>query len=184
MVLVVSGVGGAGKGTLVERLRTARPDLWWSVSWATRAPRPGEVEGIHYHFVTRAEFEAEIERDGFLEWFEVYGHLKGTPKAPILAAIEAGRDVLLELDVAGATAVMSSFGDDAEVVFVVAPSEADQERRLRERGDSDDDIDRRLAVAREEHAKAIAAGFPILVNDEVDRVFDQVVAILDRRSVP
>jgi guanylate kinase len=179
VVYVVSGVGGAGKGTLVDRLRAERPELWWSVSWTTRPARRGEVDGVHYHFVSREEFEAEIRRGGFLEWFEVYGHLKGTPKRPILDAIDAGHDVLLELDVDGALAVVQAFGDAARIVFVDAPSEGDQERRLRARGDARADVARRVAMARDERAKARAAGFAILVNDELDRVFERLVAILD-----
>lgn len=177
---MISGVGGAGKGTLVERLRAERPDLWWSVSWATRPPRPGEIDGVHYHFRSRDEFEAEIARDGFLEWFEPYGHLKGTPKDPIAAQIAAGRDVLLELDVQGAEAVRREFGDAARVVFVVAPSQAEQAERLRRRGDTDPaEVEARLAEAAAEYERARAAGFTILVNDDLDRAFAQVVAILD-----
>jgi guanylate kinase len=179
-VLVISGVGGAGKGTLVDRLRAERPDLWWSVSWATRPARPGEIDGVHYHFRTRPEFEAEIARGGFLEWFEPYGHLKGTPKAPIGAQIEAGHDVLLELDVQGARAVQSEFGDAASVVFVVPPSQEAQVERLVGRGDTDPtDVEARLAQARSEFEQAVDAGFTIVVNDDIDRAFAQVVAILD-----
>lgn len=177
--MVVSGVGGAGKGTIVDRLRVSRPDLWWSVSWATRAPRPGEVDGVHYHFRSREEFEAEIARGGFLEWFEPYGHLKGTPKAPILEQIEAGRDVLLELDIDGARAVRDVFGADARVVFIVAPSPDAQAERLRGRGDDDADIEARTAEADREYDAAVAAGFTIIVNDDFERTFAQVVAILD-----
>lgn len=180
MVLVVSGVGGGGKGTIVDRLRSEHPELWWSVSWATRAPRPGEIDGVHYTFCSRAEFEAEIARDGFLEWFEPYGHLKGTPKGPILDQIAAGRDVLLELDVDGARAVVRAFPDDAVVVFVVAPSLQDQRQRLAGRGDDPADVAARVARAEAEHGLAVAEGFEIVVNDDLDRAYDQVVAILAR----
>jgi guanylate kinase len=178
-VLVVSGVGGAGKGTIIERLRAERPDLWWSVSWATRPPRSGEIDGVHYHFRSRDEFEAEIASDGFLEWFEPYGHLKGTPKAPILAQIEAGNDVLLELDVDGALAVQKAFGGDARVVFVVPPSADAQIERLRGRGDDAADIEARRLQAGREFEQATSAGFTVLVNDDFERTFAQVVAILD-----
>ena len=178
-ILVISGVGGAGKGTLIDRLRRERPDLWWSVSWATRPPRPDEIDGVHYHFRSRADFEAEIARDGFLEWFEPYGHLKGTPKGPIAEQIAEGNDVLLELDVNGALAVREEFGDDADIVFVVAPDAQSQAERLRARGDADSDIAARLNEARREYDKAVAGGFRIVVNDDVDRAFAQVVAILD-----
>ncbi len=179
-ILVISGVGGAGKGTLVERLRVERPELWWSVSWATRPARPGEIDGVHYHFRSRAAFEAEIAAGGFLEWFEPYGHLKGTPKAPIAAQIDAGHDVLLELDVQGAKAVQAAFGDAASVVFLVAPSQEVQVERLVGRGDTDPvEVEARLAQARHELEQANEAGFTIVVNDDIDQAFAQVVAILD-----
>jgi guanylate kinase len=136
---------------------------------------------VQYHFRTRDEFEAEIARNGFLEWFEPYGHLKGTPKAPILEQIEAGHDVLLELDIDGARAVAEAFGADAQVLFVVAPSADAQAERLRGRGDEEADIESRMVEARREYDKAVAAGFTILVNEDFERTFAQVVAIIEGR---
>ena len=102
---MLAGTSGAGKGTLGARLREREPDLGWSVSWTTRPPRPGEVDGVDYRFVTRAEFEACRDAGGFLEWFEVYGDLKGTPAAFVRDRLADGGDILLEVDVNGALAV-------------------------------------------------------------------------------
>jgi len=179
-LLVVTGVGGAGKGTVVDELRSRDPTLWWSVSWATRDPRPGEVDGEHYWFVSRDQFAELRARDGFLEWAEVYGVLKGTPKQPVIDALERGRDVLLEMDIQGATNVKRLF-PDAEVVFITVDPE-EQRRRLMARGtDSPDDVERRLKAAAGEEAEAAESGFHIVRNDDLDRTVDEVAAILARR---
>lgn len=179
-LLVVTGVGGAGKGTVVEELRRKLPDLWWSVSWATRPARPGEVNGEHYWFVTRDEFQQLIDDDGFLEWFEVYGVLKGTPRQPVLDALLAGRDVLLEMDIQGALAVQRAYPDAVVVFLTVDPQE--QRRRLEHRAtDSPADVERRLAAAADEEAQARAAGFHVVHNDAVNRTVGEVAAILASR---
>lgn len=181
-LLVVTGVGGAGKGTVVDELRRRQPDLWWSVSWATRPARPGEVNGEHYWFVSRDDFQRLVDADGFLEWFEVYGVLKGTPSQPVLDARLAGRDVLLEMDIQGALAVQRAFPDAIVVFLTVDPAE--QRRRLEARAtDSPTDVARRLAAAGEEEARARAAGFHVLRNDDLERTVTEVAAILeDRRA--
>jgi guanylate kinase len=181
VLLVVTGTGGAGKGTIVEELRRRYPDLWWSVSWATRPPRPGEVDGEHYWFVPRARFEEVRAAGGFLESFEVYGELKGTPKQPIIDALEAGRDVLLEVDIQGALAVREAF-PHAEVVFIAAPDLTVQEQRLRARAaDSDAEIALRLESAAAELGLAHDAGLRIVVNDDVARAVGELAAILSAR---
>ena len=178
-LLVISGTGGAGKGSVVDRLRQLHPELWWSVSWATRPPRPDERDGEHYWFRTRDEFEALRADGGFLEWADVYGVLKGTPKAPLLEALAAGHDALLEMDVQGAHSVSAVY-PDAHVVFIVAPSRAVQEQRLEGRGtDGRADIAARLDAAAAEEAAARAAGFTVIVNDDLDHVVGEVAAILD-----
>jgi guanylate kinase len=150
------------------------------VSATTRAPRPGEVDGVDYHFVNRAEFERMVAEGGFLESFEVYGQLKGTPKAPVVAALAAGRDVLLEIDVQGALAVKEQF-PEALLVFLRAPDAAAQEARLRDRGTDDhDQMATRLDTARRE--EALAGRFDaVVVNDVVDRAVARVAAILATR---
>ena len=154
------------------------------MSATSRPPRPGEVDGVDYHFVTRAEFERERDAGGFLEWFEVYGQLKGTPRVPVEAAVAAGRDVLLEIDVQGALAVREQF-PDALLVFLRAPDAAAQEARLRGRDtDDEEQLARRLETARRE--EALADRFDaVVVNDDVERAAGEVAAILDaRRAAP
>ncbi len=156
----------------------------WSVSANSRPPRPGEVDGVDYHFVSREEFERLRDAGGFLEWFEVYGQLKGTPRAPVEQALAEGRDVLLEIDVQGALAVRERF-PEALLVFLQAPDAAEQEARLRGR-DTDDpeQVARRLETARAE--ESLAGRFDaVVVNDDVDRAAGEVAAILTaRRTAP
>ena len=150
----------------------------------SRPPRPGEVDGVDYHFVTREEFERTRDAGGFLEWFEVYGQLKGTPRAPVERALAEGDDVLLEIDVQGALAVREQF-PEALLVFLRAPDAAEQEARLRGR-DTDDpeQLARRLETARAE--EALADRFDVVVvNDDVERAVEELTAILKaRRAAP
>jgi guanylate kinase len=167
-----------GKGTVVRRLLDTRPDLAFSVSLTTREPRPDEVEGRDYRFVSDAEFAGVIEGEGFLEWAEVFGERYGTPAAPVEAARAAGRDVLLELDVQGARAVRDRV-PDAILIFLQPPSEEELARRLRARGTEEGPaLERRLAEARREMAEA--AWFDhVVVNDRVDEAAAEVLAIMD-----
>jgi guanylate kinase len=183
VLLVLAGTSGAGKGTIGAQLRAQDPSLRWSVSWATRPRREGEVEGVDYHFVTRAEFERLRDAGGFLEWFEVYGDLKGTPKGFVTDALDRGEDVMLELDVQGALAVREAM-PDALLIFVRAPSRAEQRRRLEARGsESPESVERRLAAAEAEEAIAETAFDAVVVNHEVGQAVAEVAAILEKRRV-
>jgi len=178
---VLAGTSGAGKGTVGRGLRAREPELGWSVSWTTRPARPREREGVDYHFVTRETFEQLREAGGFLEWFEVYGDLKGTPKQYVVGELAAGRDVMLEIDVQGALAVKAAI-PDALLVFVRAPSREEQRRRLVGRGTDDPAaIERRLAQADEEERIAAARFDAVVVNDDVDRAADEIAGILENR---
>lgn len=180
MLLVLAGPSGVGKGTVGRALLDHDPRLVWSVSATTRAPRPGEVDGVDYHFLSREAFEALRDSGGFLEWFEVYGQLKGTPIAPVLERLAAGDDVLLEVDVQGALAVKQRI-PDALLVFLRAPDRSVQEARLRERGSDDpDQIERRLATAAAEEARA-GRFDAVVVNDTVDQAVADIAAILTTR---
>lgn len=177
---MLAGPSGAGKGTVGRALLARVPQLEWSVSATTRAPRPGERDGVDYHFMTRGDFERLRDDDGLLEWFEVYGQLKGTPRAPVEAALAAGRDILLEVDVQGALAVRERH-PEALLVFLVAPDARTQESRLRARGTDDEEQLRvRLATARAEEAMADRFD-AVVVNDDVERAAAEVAAILDAR---
>ena len=164
----------------MRRLLQRDPQLWLSTSVTTRAPRPGERDGVDYRFVDRDEFCALRDAGGLLEWFEVFGDLKGTPREPVLAHLAAGDDVVLEIDVHGALAVREVF-PDALLVFIAPPSRAEQRRRLLTRaGDSPEDVERRLegAAAEERLAGAFDA---VVVNDDIDTAVEQVAAILKAR---
>jgi guanylate kinase len=180
ILLVLAGPSGVGKGTIGKKLLEREPTLTWSVSATTRDPRPGEVDGVDYHFLDRAEFERLRDEGGFLEWFEVYGQLKGTPRAPVEATLAAGGDVLMEIDVQGAMAVRARV-PDALLVFVRAPSREVQRARIAARGaDDPEQIARRMADADAE--EQLADRFDaVVVNDDLDRAVGEVAAILDAR---
>ena len=181
MLLVLAGTSGAGKGTVGAKLRAADPALHWSVSWTTRPRRPGEVDDVDYHYVTRDEFEGLRDAGGFLEWFEVYGDLKGTPRAYVERELAAGHDVMLEIDVQGALAVRKAL-PEALLVFVQAPSRAEQRRRLegraRETGESAESIERRLARADDEERIGATDFDALVVNDDPDRAAREIAGIL------
>lgn len=181
VLLVLAGTSGAGKGTLGRRLLEQDPGLRWSVSWTTRPPRPDEVPGVDYHFGSREEFERLRDADGFLEWFEVYGDLKGTPRQFVDEALAAGHDVLLELDVHGSLAVREAI-PDALLVFVRAPSREEQRRRLEARAADDPDaMERRLARAEAEERIGEEQFDAVIVNDDIGRATAELAAIVEAR---
>lgn len=154
------------------------------MSWTTRAPRAGEREGVDYHFVSRDAFERLHDEGGFLEWFEVYGDLKGTPAAYVRGELAAGNDVMLEVDVNGALAVKRAL-PEALLVFVRAPSRAEQRRRLEARGsETPESIARRLDRAEAEERIGAEEFDAVVVNDDVDRAVGEVAAILSARRDP
>jgi len=181
VLVVLAGPSGVGKGSIVRGLLARDPNLWFSVSMNTRVKRPGEHDGVDYWFVSRADFERIRDAGGFLEWFEVYDDLKGTPRAPIDEHLAAGDDVLLELDVQGARAVKSAY-PDALLVFVKPPSRAEQRERLfaRDPEADPDALERRLDQAEAEEREATDFD-AIVVNDDLDRAITEVAAILQAR---
>ncbi len=177
ILLVISGPSGVGKSSVVHAL-TERVPFHFSVSWTTRLRRPGERDGVDYVFVDRSQFVENIESGGFLEWAEYSGHLYGTPRDAVLAYLDAGHHVLLDIENDGAGQVKDSY-PDALLVFVLPPSLDELERRLRDRGDtSDSDIELRLGVAAEQMAEASWKFDRTVVNDQVDVVADEIVSIL------
>ncbi|HXS73498.1 MAG TPA: guanylate kinase [Rhodanobacteraceae bacterium] len=176
-LFIVSAPSGAGKSTLVNALLAREPGIALSISHTTRAPRPGEVNGMQYHFVDRATFEAMVGRGEFLEHAEVFGNLYGTSRAGVQAQIAAGQDVLLEIDWQGARQVRTAVPGCVSI-FILPPSRAELERRLRARAsDSEATIARRLAESREEISHA--AEFDcIIVNDVFDNALAQLQAIV------
>ena len=171
-VVIVSGPGGVGKGTVVEQLLARDPRLWLSRSWTTRPPRPTESDEA-YRFVDRATFEAAIDAGRFLEWVEFLDYLQGTP----LPDPPEGMDVLLEIDVWGGRQVRAQV-PDAVLVFVEAPSPEHQRARLRQRGDDEATVARRMRKTASERAEALAMGYQVVVNDEVSRAVEAIEALI------
>ncbi|OZC60916.1 guanylate kinase [Rhodococcus sp. 15-725-2-2b] len=182
-LVVLSGPSGVGKSSVVRLVRAALPELVFSVSVTTRSPRPGEVDGQDYHFVSAGEFDRMIADDELLEWASIHGGLQrsGTPAAPVEAALEAGSPVLLELDLAGARAVRVS-KPEALLVFMAPPTWDDLVARLVGRATEESAAtERRLETARVELA-AQDEFDTVVVNTDVDHSCEQLVSLLVGRS--
>ena len=176
-LLVLSGSSGVGKSTIIAQVLEQRPELYFSVSCTTRAPRPGEVDGVNYTFISREEFQARIERGEFLEYAEYVGNYYGTSMTVIREKLEKGVDVLLDIEDQGAAKVREKLPEAASV-FIVPPSFEELANRLRGRGtDSEEKIRQRLDTARRE-AKEIKYYDYIVVNDTVEHAAQEVLATL------
>lgn len=172
-LIVLTGPSGVGKGTLLRSLLQRHADLYLSVSFTTRSPRPGEVDGKNYHFVTRPQFERMVAQGEFLEWAEFAGNCYGTPRRTVEEKIREGRWVILEIELDGARQIRKSF-PSALQIFIAPPSMVELESRIRGRGqDSETAIARRLQRAWEE---VDAAGeFDIqVVNDDLERALAEI----------
>ncbi|MGI8491488.1 MAG: guanylate kinase [Acidimicrobiales bacterium] len=179
MILIVSGAGGVGKGTVVSRLIEADPTLRLSLSWTTRARRPGEAEDA-YVWVDRERFMDRVRAGGFLEWNEFAGNgaLYGTPSLEA-EDLQGDRDIVLEIDPNGAAQVKAR-RPDAVMVLLTAPSPEVQEGRLRGRGDDDAAVVRRLEVGRQEELRARQIADHVVVNRDVEQAVEEVAGILER----
>lgn len=179
LLVILSSPSGAGKSTLAQRLMAWDPTVRFSISATTRAPRDGEVEGREYYFRDRAQFETMVERGQMLEHAEVFGHLYGSPAGPVDEAIRAGRDVLFDVDWQGGQQIRNStLGQHTLSVFILPPSIAELERRLRARAkDSDEVIAARMKKSRDEISHWPEYDY-VLVNDDLDRTEDRLKSIL------
>jgi len=177
-MLVLSSPSGAGKTTISRRLLELDDNLAMSVSMTTRPPRPGEVEGRDYHFVDAVEFNLMINRRELLEHAKVFGHYYGTPAAPVLEALGAGRDMLFDIDWQGTQQLAQSARDDLVSVFILPPSTAELERRLKRRAqDSDEVVAQRMAQAAEETSHWREYDY-IVVNDDIEQALEGVRHVL------
>ena len=183
-LVVLAGPTAVGKGTVAACVRQDHPDIWISVSVTTRRPRPGEVDGVHYHFVDDAEFDRLIADDGLLEWAVVHRSARyGTPRAPVEEHLAAGQSALLEIDLQGARQVRERM-PGALMVFLAPPSQSELERRLVGRGTEDaEERARRLETAREE--MAAEAEFDVtIVNTDVETACKALVDLVRSGSQP
>jgi guanylate kinase len=170
-----------GKGTVVAELRRRHPDVWVSVSVTTRRPRPGEVDGVHYHFVDDEDFDRLIASDGLLEWAEYAGNRYGTPAEPVRRRLAAGAPALLEIELQGARQVRDR-DPEAQLVFLAPPSWAALVSRLAGRGSEPPAVqERRLALAQAE-LDASGEFDVVVVNDDVARAADELVGLLTAPS--
>lgn len=180
IVLVISGPSGSGKGTVVEQLRKIYPNAGVSVSATTRQKRTGEVDGVHYHYKSREEFEKLIESGEVLEHTTYNGNYYGTLRSEAEKIVNSGRDLILEIEVDGAGQIKKLLGDECTAVMLIAPDYAELERRLRGRGtDSEEAILNRLATARKEISLAPMYDY-IVVNEngKVEECAENIVAII------
>lgn len=176
-LFVISAPSGAGKTSMVRGLLELNPGIALSVSYTTRAPRPGEVNGREYHFVSREEFQAMSQRGDFLESAEVYGNFYGTSQPWIESQLKAGGDILLEIDWQGAQQVRKLF-PDCETIFILPPSIEALQSRLTGRGqDSADVIAKRMAAAREDISHVYEFDY-VIINDKLDEALQQLNAVV------
>jgi guanylate kinase len=176
-LFVVSAPSGAGKTTLCREMRQRLNDLAYSVSVTTRLPRPGEIDGTDFHFVSEPQFRAMLARGEMAEWATVHGNLYGTPATPLEAALREGRDVLLDIDTQGAAQLRARY-PEAVLIFIVAPSMADLEQRLRERrSDAGSAIATRLERARLEVPLWRRYDY-LIVNRDVKEAVEQLASII------
>ncbi len=179
LLIILSSPSGAGKSTLAKRLMAWDPTLTFSVSATTRAPRPGETDGVEYYFRTKHDFEAMVANGEMLEHAEVFGNFYGTPKAPVEAAMKAGRDTLFDVDWQGGQQIRrSSLGKEVISIFILPPSIAELEKRLRTRAqDSDEVIAARMAKSRDEISHWAEYDY-VIVNHDADQAERELREIL------
>lgn len=177
LLLMVVAPSGVGKTSLTRRLVADHGDLHLSISATTREPRPGEHEGRDYHFVSRGDFEVMVSDNAFLEWAEVYGNAYGSPRAPIMEALDRGESVLFDIDFQGAMKVHAQAPADSVLIYVLPPSLAEMSRRLHARSqDSEEVIAKRLSRAKDEVAAWETFDYVIL-NDDFDRAYADLAHI-------
>lgn len=178
LLLILSSPSGAGKSTLARRLMQWDESLRFSVSATTRAPRPGEIDGREYDFKSRAEFEQMVCADQMLEHAEVFGNLYGSPRGPVETAMQSGRDILFDIDWQGGQQIKHKMRDDVVSIFVLPPSIAELDARLRGRDqDSDQVIAARMSKSRDEISHWAEYDY-VIVNRDLDTAFGELITIV------
>jgi guanylate kinase len=178
LLFVMSSPSGAGKTTLSKKLLAVDPDIAMSISVTTRKPRPGEVDGKDYHFISTEQFEAMVAQNELLEWANVFGNLYGTPRKPVEAALEQGRDVLFDIDWQGTQQLAQAMPEDLVRLFILPPApDALRQRLIQRNQDSSAVIAKRMAEAAREISHWPEYDY-VVINDNIESAHDQVVAIL------
>ncbi len=185
-VLVLSGPSGAGKSSLIKKIEEQIGSYYFSISTTTRPIREGETEGVHYHFVTKEQFEKDIEEENFLEYARVHGNYYGTSLKPVKQALKEGKLVIFDIDVQGHDAVQKRLADITTSVFITTPTLSELKKRLNARGtDAQEIIDGRIEMAKRE-VQRISEYDYLVVNDDLDEAADMLVYIAKaaRMKVP
>jgi guanylate kinase len=178
LLLILSSPSGAGKSTLAKQLMAWDPAIRFSISATTRPPRPGEVDGKDYYFVSRDDFQAQAKAGDMLEHAEVFENFYGSPRAPVVAALENGKDVLFDVDWQGGQQIRQAMRDDAVLVFVLPPSIAELENRLKGRAqDSAEIVAKRMAKSRDEISHWAEYDY-VLVNKDLPNAFEELKSIV------
>lgn len=178
LLILISGPSGTGKGTVCDLLRKKHPEISYSISATTRQPRPGEQDGVNYYFYTKEKFQEMIDQGQLLEWAEVYGNFYGTPKQKVLDRLEAGEDILLEIDTQGALNVMKVMPKGL-FIFLLPPSLEELAARLKGRGtETEESLHRRLGAAVDEIKLATKYRY-VVVNDKVEDAQETIAKIIE-----
>lgn len=178
LLILISGPSGTGKGTVCDLLRQKHPEISYSISATTRQPRPGEQDGVNYYFYTKEKFQEMIDQGQLLEWAEVYGNFYGTPKQKVLDRLEAGEDILLEIDTQGALNVMKVMPEGL-FIFLLPPSLEELAARLKGRGtETEESLYRRLGAAVDEIKLATKYRY-VVVNDKVEDAQETIANIIE-----
>lgn len=178
LLILISGPSGTGKGTVCDLLRQKHPEISYSISATTRQPRPGEQDGVNYYFYTKEKFREMIDQGQLLEWAEVYGNFYGTPKQKVLDRLDAGEDILLEIDTQGALNVMKVMPEGL-FIFLLPPSLEELATRLKGRGtETEESLHRRLGAAVDEIKLATKYRY-VVVNDKVEDAEETIANIIE-----
>lgn len=178
LLILISGPSGTGKGTVCDLLRQKHPEISYSISATTRQPRPGEQDGVNYYFYTKEKFREMIDQGQLLEWAEVYGNFYGTPKQKVLDRLDAGEDILLEIDTQGALNVMKAMPEGL-FIFLLPPSLEELDARLKGRGtETEESLHRRLGAAVDEIKLATKYRY-VVVNDKVEDAEETIANIIE-----
>lgn len=179
-LIVIVAPSGTGKSTLIKRLKKQYPEITESVSYTTRAQRPGEIHGESYFYISKEEFLTKKENNEFLEWAQVHGNFYGTSKHFVESCLENGKNVLFDLDVQGTDSFKDYFGDFANIIFIAPPTVDELEKRLRHRGTENTEIiNLRVSNARKELLRKNDFNY-LIINDDIENAYEKLASIIEQ----